>query len=495
MSYIKKFNRLLKTKPVLCYLLFTFCLSLIVNFGILKTYAYRDIYEYFWTAKYQVNFEHEFIKGGRFILGAIIKFVFGSLVHSFSDLKWIRLFSLICSVLFSTQLFRFFLKLNFKIYESAIFSFLVLSIPSFTIYMGWTATFQIPLLLSLSFHAGILLLNSFTQNKNYVSNTIIALVLILFCLCIYQPAATAFLIPITIFTISKKKLLVKHCFYLVAFLFTSLIVYYIIFQLSLKWYNVMPADRTALSLFKIPYKLILFYLRELRMLMYGSGILVLKKLTLITGIISFLGFFYLLIVKKQHRYKNLKFFLFFSLVLAFSYTPNILSSSYYVCSRVIAPAAIIVLFYQFYFFRHLILKKKLNKKIGVFIALLFIILSSINQNIFISKIQQTEFLAIKERVNQISLENKKDIVIIKPEDSFLIKNEFYKNNYADEFGQVSSSRIWVAKPMFQQLLAERKNETPLKLNYKISTINEEINKPVKDSIIIDLRYVLKNAFK
>ncbi|MCB4799182.1 glucosyltransferase domain-containing protein [Neotamlana laminarinivorans] len=361
--------------------------------------------------------------------------------------------------------------------------------------MGWTATFQIPLLLSLSFHAGILLLNSFTQNKNYVSNTIIALVLVLFCLCIYQPAATAFLIPITIFTISKKKLLVKHCFYLVAFLFTSLIVYYIIFQLSLKWYNVMPADRTALSLFKIPYKLILFYLRELRMLMYGSGILVLKKLTLIIGIISFLGFFYLLIVKKQHRYKNLKFFLFFSLVLAFSYTPNILSSSYYVCSRVIAPAAIIVLFYQFYFFRHLILKKKLNKKIGVFIALLFIILSSINQNIFISKIQQTEFLAIKESVNQISLENKKDIVIIKPKDSFLIKNKFYKNNYADEFGQVSSSRIWVAKPMFQQLLAERKNETPLKLNYKISTINEEINKPVKDSIIIDLRYVLKNAFK
>ena len=45
---------------------------------------------------------------------------------------------------------------------------LILTIPSFTVYIGWTATHEIPLVLNLSFFAGLMLLKVLDKKENVI---------------------------------------------------------------------------------------------------------------------------------------------------------------------------------------------------------------------------------------------------------------------------------------------------------------------------------------
>ncbi len=494
---LKKTKLIIDSNPILIYGIFALITCILLNFGIFKDYAFRDAHEYIWTADNSLIFKNEFIQGGRFLLGIICEFVYGYLCDSISDLKWIRLFSLITSVIFSIQIFSFLLKEKLKVYESALFSFLILTIPSFTVYIGWTATHEIPLILNLSFFAGLLLLKALDK-KNIYLNYLIALLLVLVSLCIYQPAATAFLIPFIFSTVLTKKLSIKKIISLLIFLVIAFTLYFFIFKLSLNWYHLEPTKRSEIEIIKLPLNIIIFYLKEMRMLLYGNGILISPILFFIIGAFSFLGFFYSIY---QKRVKTLHFFLFISfliLVFPLSYAPNILSSTNYVCSRTIATAAIILLFYQFIFLRELRLKNASLKYPILILTLITIILSSINQNIYIAKIQNKEYNAIKRAFNKVPLNSNKKIIIIKPKEDFLQEFKFYKRIYADEFAQVSSSRIWVPKPMFNQILKERLDSLGLKKDYflgdNIEVFNTEDKYDDDNAIVINLIDVLKNEF-
>jgi hypothetical protein len=486
--------KVLNKYPVIIYSISALITCLLLNLGIFKDYAFRDAQEYIWTANKSAVFNNEFIQGGRFLLGLICEFVYGHLCTTISDLKWVRLFSLVVSVVFSTQVFSFLLKQKLKVYESALFSFLILTIPSFTVFIGWTATHEVPVVLNLSFLAGLILLK--THNK--ILNYFVAFILILICLCIYQPAATAFLIPFLITSIIAKEISLKKIISLVVFLGICFIAYFFIFKLSLNWYSIEPADRSEIDIIKLPIKVILFYFREVRMLLFGNGILILSPLFFILGIFSFFGFFYSIYKNRSQKQQFIILIAFLLLVLPLSYTPNLLSSGNFICSRAIAPAAIIVLFYQFYFLRELSLRKKTLKTLSLIFVFFGVVVSSINQNIYIAKIQNKEYNAIKKAFNKVPLDNKKKIIIIKPKEDFLQENKFYKRIHADEFSQVSSSRIWVPKPMFYQIRKERLDS--LGLESKIVYLNDievvDSGDPYnnENSIIINLVDVLKKEF-
>lgn len=489
---------IIKNKPVLIYSITALIGCLFLNIGVFKDYAFLDAHEFIWTAGEDPNFKNLFIQGGRFLYGLTSEFVYGPFCNTISDLKWVRLFSLLGCVVFSVQIFFFLLKLKMKIYESALFSFLILTIPSFSVFYSWSATYEIPVVLNLSFLAGIILLKNLDQKKIKILNYLVALLFVIVSLCLYQSAATAFLIPIVFSFVLNKDFSIRKVVHFLIFLGLSFSIYFVIFKLSLFWYELEPINRTKIDLIRLPFKVIIFYLKEMRMLLYGSGLLIWPILFLVIGSFSFLGFFY---SYYQRKSKTPQFFLFISfllLVLPLSYLPNLLSEDNYVCSRTIAPAAILVLFYQFVFLRQLSIKYKLLKYTSLLIGLILIIFSSINLNFYITKIHNKEYTALKTAFNKVPINNTKRIILVRPKNDFLQSFKYYEREYADEFGHISSSRVWVPEPLFNQILKERLDSLGLDkniiFNTKIEVYDFDDKFNDENSIIINIIDILKNEF-
>ncbi len=402
-----------------------------------------------------------------------------------------RLFSLIGCVIFSIQIFTFLLKLNLKKIEAGIFSFLILALPSFSVFVFWSATFEVPIALILSFFSGYLLLKSFELNHINKAHYAIALILVIISLFLYQSATTVFLLPFVFsFAIKENHSLLKfkRIIFFIAFAFG---LYFILFKLSLLWFQLEPLNRAHIDILKLPVKTILFYAREMRMLLYGSGILLAPVLAFIIGAISFLGFLFFKYKRRDEINKPILLIFFLLAVLPLSYSPNLISVDNFICSRTIAPAAIIILFYQFYFFRELSIKLKALKIISILIAFLFVALGFININTYQVETQNTEYKALKTVFERIDLTVTKKIIFIIPEHDYLQKLETYKLGYADEFGEISSSRPWAPEPMLKQILIEKANldhsDKNLILNLEVEVYKEnDMFTRTSDSEVINI---------
>lgn len=473
-----------------------FCCT-ILNIGIFKDYAFLDANEFVWTADNDENFKDQFIQGGRFLYALLNEYVYGVFTNSISSLKWIRFFSLTASVGFSVQLFLFLLKLNLKTLESALFAFLVLMLPSFSIYHSWSATYEVPIALNLSFFAGLLIIKAIENRKKRNQNYLIAFALVIISLCLYQSAVTILLIPFVFKSIIVRKAELKHIIILLVFLAFSFLTYFIIFKLSLYWFKIEPNRRTGINVLNFPYRIIKFYLKELRMVIMGSGFLVFPILSLSLGLISVFGFFYTLFKKQIRKLEAQVLLGFLVLVLPLSYFPNLISSDSFICSRTIAPTAIIVLFFQFMCIRQIAHNNKIIKGLSITVAILFIALGSLNLNYYVTRIHNKEYIALKKAFEKIPLDNKQDIVIVRPKNIFLQEYNFYKQESADEFGHISSSRIWVPEPLFKQILTERFNSLNIKNSFNYNIEVKEIGEKydINNSIEINLVEILKKEFK
>lgn len=496
---LNKLDLIIKSKPILTYSITALITCLILNIGIFKDYIFLDANEYLWTASRNADFLNEFIEGGRFLLGFICKFIYGFLCNTISDLKWVRLVSLLGCILFSIQIFSYLLKLKMRIYESALFAFLTLSIPSFSVYYGWSATSEIPFLLNINFFSGVLLMRFLNKKKNKFLNYFVSIVLVVISLCIYQSAVTIFIAPFIFYSILTKDFSIKKVFSILIFIGLSFSLYFIIFKLSLDWYNLEASNRASLDLLKLPIKIAKFYLKDMRMLLPSSAFIVSPIVFLIIGTSCFLGFLYNF-YQKRTKIPQFYFFIFFLiLVLPLMYSPNLLSPQDFFCSRAIAPSAIVILFYQFYFLRQISVKNIFLKNLSISLALLLIIFASINLNYYKVRAHTKEYNAIKKAFNSIPINSTKNIIIIKPKHGFLKEYGFYKRYSADEFAETSSARTWVPAPLFNQILLERIDSLGLEKNMfppnkiKVIELGETYNRD-DNSIVINLVEVLKNEF-
>lgn len=487
---VTKLNNASIRKQSWIFAFLSLLITLIFNYSIFSEYIFLDATEYIWTANRISSFHDEFIQGGRPLLGMYCEFIYGTMNLTISDLKWIRLFSIICSIIFSMQVFYFLRKNKMYFYESAIFAFLILTLPSFSVYFSWSATSEIPFLLNINFFAGVLLLKNLKRKKGSLLYYIIPLTLIILSLCMYQSTMTAFLIPIVAYFILTQDLNYKKVGIILLFMFIAFVLYFFIFKYSLFLNKIQPSDRTQLNLLELPKNLIIFYLREIRVLVQGSGLLVTPILFFVIGTTGFLGFLYKLYKRNGNNKASYFFISCVLLVLPLSYLPNLLSTQNYFCARAIAPTAILVLLYQFLFFRDISIKKKIFKKISLAIVVSLFILSSINLNYFITRIQIKEYSALKTAFLEIPYSNKK-IILIQPGDDFLQKHNFYKNKFADEFGNITSSRAWAPSNLFKQVLKEYDEELKFK-NILVIKQNEKFES--KNTTVINMVEVLKKEF-
>lgn len=494
---LNKLDLIIKGQPILVYSITALIACLILNIGIFKDYVFLDANEYLWTASRNKNFLNEFIEGGRLLLGLICKFIYGTLCTNIADLKWVRLISLLGCVLFSIQVFSFLLKLKMKTYESALFAFLILTTPSFSVYYGWSATSEIPFLLSINFFLGVLLMTYFNKKKGSLYY-LIPLLLVVISLFIYQAAITVIIVPFIISSILTRNFSIKKSISLLIFIGLSFSIYFILFKLSLNWYQLEPSNRSNLDLINLPIKLIKFYLRDVPKLLPGSGFLVFPIISLVIGTFCFLGFLYNFYQKRIAIPQFYFCILFLILALPLTYSPNLLSAQDYFCSRTIAPTAIVILFYQFYFLRQISIKNRIFKTLSLSLAFLLMIFASINLNFYKAKVHNKEYNAIKMVFNSIPIDNAKKIIIIKPKYNFLKEYGFYKRGSADEFAKISSTIAWVPVPLFNQIFKERIDSLGLEKNNvqpkKIEVLDFEDEYIDYNSIVINLNDVLKNEF-
>ncbi|SHH25386.1 hypothetical protein [Winogradskyella jejuensis] len=443
-----------KTKRLKASLLF-FCFAFIVclglNYQIFYDYAFLDTNELIYTASRNNDFHNIFIENGRPLLGWWSEYLYGHVFTKISDLKWARFFTLLICVLFSTQVFRFLLNIGLKIYESAIFSILILALPSFTVYYGWSATAQIPLLLIVNFYAGELLLRALTKRKVISLDTIIAALIVLVSLFMYQSVVMMFIVPFLITTIKTNNYNVKRWWYIIIFTLFCFIVYYMSFKIIAELNNLETANRTALNILDIPKKVIKFYLFELSILLKNSGFLIISIISLLLGLIGSIGFVY----RQSIDSKSLLFTISFILALPFSYAPNILSGQDYFSLRTIATTAVIVLFYQFWFLRYLSIKYLKLKKVLLLLPIVFLFFSMYNQSNYVAGLQHKEYNVVKNVFHNVDIKNKSEIVIIIPEYGFLQKHGYLKNGFSDEFGNLSSVKEWSSPHLFAQIKWEQ----------------------------------------
>jgi hypothetical protein len=495
---MKSLKTLTKNSPILFFSIFSLLGCIALNIGIFREYAFADSYEFIWLAKTSPTFQHEFIRGGRPLYGLLNQLAFGTFSETISDLKWLRFFSLVGSVILSIQIFKFLLKLNMKVLEAALFSFLIFTLPSFSLIIGWSSTYQIPWALNISFYAGLILYQTLQDKKINILKYLSAVLLVIISLCFYQAAGTAFLIPFVFSAVLLKQIETSKLIHLIAFLSISFVLYFIVFKLNIAWHGIEPFGRTKLNIFKFPFRYLLFYIRELKTLIQASGIIIAPYFFLFIGCFLFLGFFFM--QKKNSQKPNANLFLIFLLaVLPLSYLPNLISSDNWKCSRTIVPAAILVLFYQFYYLKQLSKKIKLIKPLSLALSVSLLTTSYINLNSYISDIQVRELKALKIAFNKISLTNTNKIIFIIPERTFLLDFEYYKKSYADEFIQISSSRLWMASPLLHQLQTEKAHregsQKDFEADYNVKI--HDINMPYETSNnnqVINIINILKNEF-
>ncbi|RZN82629.1 MAG: hypothetical protein EVB11_07885 [Winogradskyella sp.] len=449
---------MLKENSELKFTLIFFSVALVICFGlnldILKDYAFLDAYEFIYTANRNSDFQNIFIENGRPLLGLWSEFFYGSVFETISQLKWARIFALFFCVLFSTQLFRFLLKLGLKPYESAIFSVLVLALPTFTVYFAWSATAQIPILLIANFYAGQLLLKAFIQKKIFSLNFAIAFCIVFISLFMYQSAVMIFILPLIFTVIKTNSFDLKTVTYFILFTLLSFILYFVFFKLTLSISSLDASYRTSLNPLNIPKRVIKFYMFELRILIKNSGFLLISKLSLLIGAIAFLGF----LIQQFLIKRSLIFLSALVLILPFCYAPNILSGQSYFSLRAISPTAIIILFYQFWFLRNLCLKYNKTKVGLLIIPVSLLLLSAFNQKKYVAGLQHKEYEILRKAFQDFDINQVNKLVIIRPNYGFLQELGYLKNGFSGEFGNLSSVKDWVPNHLFSQIKWEQQKD-------------------------------------
>lgn len=499
------FNKPVSEFPVLIFTVFALILGLGLNYSLFKNYAYSDAYEFVWSGTESPVFINAFIQGGRPLYGVLNQWIFGSLIDGINDLKWLRMTSGIMSVLLSVQVFVFLLKkMNWSIVWSSIFSFSLLMLPSFTVYFGWSVTYEIPIALNASFLGGTLFLSSITAPRLSYLKIFTGVFLSVVALSLYQPAGTAFLIPFVIYYVHATRLIIKSVIQLAVFYCITFALYYALFQFVLKYSEIPPLERAGMNLGGLPKNIINFYFTELTPILGGSFILTMKTVMYILGLILFLSFFLWQKLQTENVRNGIFKMVFFLGILPISYLPNLLSVDQWVSTRVIAPAAIIVLFYQFFAVKKMIEKFSGFRYFATGLVVLFVIVGSYNQNVALAGLQAEEYKLVRSEVERVIDIHPEKIQLVVSSRQLSPVLGILPRTYSDEFGIFSTAIHWVPVSIFNQIVKEKQGvqerfptlNYPIKGNgYKLELWTQEDSLQTIDGVeVIDFQKLMINEF-
>ncbi|MCD8482004.1 MAG: hypothetical protein LR015_04605, partial [Verrucomicrobia bacterium] len=133
---------------------------------------------------------------GRPLLGIYDGILF-RLTQTISDFGWIRLLGIIGTGLFAGLLFHLYAK-HIKSSESIFFAIGISTTPAFAVFMGWATCSAHAFASLIALAAGMLAYESSNSERLSKSRLVIACLGLFAAECIYQPAASFFLLPLII---------------------------------------------------------------------------------------------------------------------------------------------------------------------------------------------------------------------------------------------------------------------------------------------------------
>jgi hypothetical protein len=312
---------------------------------------------------------------------AYIQFNALSFAGTFENFRYVRILTIILLFLFCSLVFYFLRKKNMPKSNAFLISILIFSLPGFTVYIGWTLdTHCISIL--LSFYAGMLVTRVYekylgepplsrSKENSYIISAVILQIISLF---IYQISALVFVVP-AFFTLilnpeSQAKKRIQFFAVTSVFFMICVIIYYKLFQSSLRNYNIPVSARGKMENIDIIGKFLWF----IEVLKDASKLhLLLIKSELFSSIFS-LGIAFVVIrdlIKK--RFLDVLFLCLFSLLLFF---PHLIIAESWSASRNFVFISMIFVFYAL--FRLFEMSPPLSESAAAFIGLAFIGMMCIN---------------------------------------------------------------------------------------------------------------------
>lgn len=462
-------NFLFDRKPLLFLVIAAlFCMLYFPLFT--ADFAYLDEIHQLWNNRDDSNL-NMFLTQGRWLTGLLFQKFFAS-ISTIEQLKLLRLFSLVGWVLTSFLLSILFRKwaihLQWQPQTLWLATLYLACSLSVCIFVGWASCMEVFAGVAAGVGSGHILYTALVKQKGHIhlSNLTIlfSLSLGVVSLFIYQTAFGAFLLPFFFHYVKKetpgtgRTLIIGVAFYLLTY-----IVYYFLFQYSLKAYGVVASDRTGVSL-DVLRKIGFFFSGPLPQAFslnvpFNAGSLfsqVWYPLVLLVWVVSmFKNNRYHTVIQKLVRITTIFF------LLALIYLPLMIAKENFASYRTlyVFNLAVFVMVVDGVLQMG---KGAMVKKIFVIAMALVLLLSCwFTLNILYLNPLQKEYKALQTFVQTHYTPAVQNVYFIRAD-----KHLFSAQVYRDEFGLPSTYRDWVPVPIVKQLVLQQTGDR---------TIAEDLN--------------------
>lgn len=447
--------------------------SILLFSGIMKEYAYTDVYEFLYNARND-NFIDVFIQGGRPVYGLFNKVLLTS-ITKVQELAWLRLLGVV-GVILSTSFFFHLLHAS-GIYKGLALqcSLFFMFSPSASTTGSWMASYQVGWGLLMALSAGYFVTKSLgsERTKGMLLGGL-GVIFGILALLTYQPTYTAFIIPGFLCFLKNRDIRGTSRFLGIYFL---LYIVYFVLHKGLLIITELPSLSRASFTDNPMGKLKWFAEWPLKMVLQDNLIFYPEWCQLlVVGITVALAVSFLFILVYQKPVRVMALMVFFLTAFLFAaYIPNLVSSDDWVSYRTLSTLFMLKWAFIFWGLSHFSHRFRFIWMATIVIGLWFFLNSWYNINSGFIEIQTEEYRKIQKEVVRLKpeMEQTGQLVFIMPSYDFMARQGVVSRVVSDEFGSLSTSRDWVPVPMVKQILREIEGESETRLKVHLISDSEE----------------------
>ena len=487
MLTLLEFNTAMEKGSVKYYFVFTATAGLILFLAyrhILECYALSDDYYslYHVLDEYFLNI---FTAQGRVVYGVMTKWLFSQFYY-ISDLRYVRIISLIGIVIFSQFLYRAYLLAGWRKIEGGCASIITCLMPAFGVYAAWATCFMVIYGALVGFISGELCLKSYqyfrlkTDRIKGATILVASILLLMISLMTYQPSATAFWLFIAIALFMPKKnsedLFRKGLYCLIVFAGITM-VYFILFKAKLLPFASQQWGSRG-DLTNNPIEKLIFFLKSPLYDTLSLFNILQKKFIISTTVATVCGVMILGMYRRIRRIKQQKwlFLLVFFGLIPLSCLANLVSADDWMPFRSQGVLGSLIVFYLLLSLKE-IFNQKVTRIIMPCLLVAFCLITYKNVTYGFIEPRKQELKLIRNAVRRPLSCQPKEILFVRPNwwNHSLVKNG-YRIRY--EYGYPSTSAIYVPNPLLNLIAREvySKGFEPIKV--KIFKHNEPFNKGI-----------------
>lgn len=444
------------------FLLFLIFAVIAVYFPVFNAeYLYTDEANQIWFYKEGYNYGTS-VPQGRYLTYIIFEWVF-SYINTVNKIIYARLFSLFGSILCLPVWIYILSKVANKNGHSSSFVMFIMiyliTMPPFTIYIGWSSCMQMFMACTSALTGGFLLYDGIRDTERRTSISSLRIILSvgfgLLSLFTYQSCFGCFLIPFLMnFIVSKK--IQKSTIIGFAGALLAFAIYFVIFKLTLIANTILITSRSSFAI--NPFnKLLFLFTRPLASAFHFTYIFNEKS---ITGLIMYAVVAITWIAVNLYKQSAISFrekgAYYFGLTVftVLIYLPSLIVKENYSSNRTLFALDLFIFILVADTFFSVTKNYKIRRAITCIVSILFLLNASYNYNNQFIDPLKVEFNLVNKILSERYKPSIEAIYFIRPSEN-TFQDKYKITSSWDEFGVPSTAKIWVPEPLVKQLIFEK----------------------------------------